>query len=63
MGMLVDKSDLNFGRRAWRYSPAKVAVLRQGKLLLDGAGVTYAQVPLPHRICAQAASQARSGRP
>jgi glutaredoxin-like protein len=98
MGMLVDKSDLNFGKRSWRYSmlvrdgivekmfvepeepgdpfkvsdadtllhyvnkdahePDQVALLtREGcafcakaKKLLDEAGVTYADVPLPHSI-------------
>jgi len=98
MGMLVDKSDENFGQRSWRYSmlvrdgivekmfvepeepgdpfkvsdadtllhyvnedaetPDQVALLtREGcafcakaKKLLDQAGVTYAEVPLPHSI-------------
>jgi len=98
MGMLVDKSDLNFGKRSWRYSmlvrdgviekmfvepeepgdpfkvsdadtllhylnenahePDQVALLTrdgcpfcaQAKKLLDEAGVTYAEVPLPHSI-------------
>ncbi|RZI64473.1 MAG: glutathione peroxidase, partial [Variovorax sp.] len=98
MGMLVDKSDLNFGKRSWRYSmlvrdgvvekmfvepeepgdpfkvsdadtllhyvnknahePDQVALLtREGcpfctkaKKLLGDAGVTYAEVPLPHSI-------------
>lgn len=98
MGMLVDKSDLNFGKRSWRYSmlvrdgvvekmfvepeepgdpfkvsdadtllhylnkdahePDQVALLtREGcpfctkaKKLLDDAGVTYAEVPLPHSV-------------
>jgi glutaredoxin-like protein len=98
MGMLVDKSDENFGERSWRYSmlvrdgivekmfvepeepgdpfkvsdadtllhhvnkdaktPDQVALLtREGcafcakaKQQLDAAGVTYAEVPLPHSI-------------
>ncbi len=98
MGMLVDKSDLNFGKRSWRYSmlvrdgivekmfvepdepgdpfkvsdadtllhyvngnarePDQIALLtREGcafcakaKKDLAEAGVTYAEVPLPHHI-------------
>ena len=98
MGMLVDKSDLNFGKRSWRYSmlvrdgivdkmfiepdepgdpfkvsdadtllhyvnkdakePDQIALLtREGcafcakaKKLLNDAGVTYAEVDLPHTI-------------
>ncbi|VWX61126.1 Glutathione amide-dependent peroxidase [Burkholderiales bacterium 8X] len=98
MGMLVDKSDLNFGKRSWRYSmlvrdgiiekmfiepqkegdpfevsdadtllhyinrdakePDQIALLtRQGcqfctkaKKLLDEAGITYAEVDLPHTV-------------
>ena len=98
MGMLVDKSDLNFGKRSWRYSmlvrdgivekmfvepdepgdpfkvsdadtllhyvngnarePDQIALLtREGcafcakaKKDLADAGVTYAEVPLPHHI-------------
>ena len=98
MGMLVDKSDLNFGKRSWRYSmlvrngtiekmfiepdqpgdpfevsdadtllhyvnkdakePDQVALLtRDGcvfcakaKKLLSEAGVTYAEVDLPHTV-------------
>lgn len=102
MGMLVDKSDENFGKRSWRYSmlvrdgivekmfvepdkpgdpfevsdadtllhyvnkdartPDQVALLtREGcafcakaKKQLDEAGVTYAEVPLPHSIRSRA---------
>ncbi|MEJ7929319.1 glutathione peroxidase [Ramlibacter sp. AN1015] len=102
MGMLVDKSDLNFGKRSWRYSmlvrdgtvekmfvepeepgdpfkvsdadtllryvnkdarePDQVALLtREGcafcakaKRLLAEAGITYAEVPLPHSIRSRA---------
>lgn len=98
MGMLVNKSDLNFGERSWRYSmlvrdgaiekmfiepdepgdpfevsdadtllhyvnkdatlPDQVALLtRQGcafcaeaKKALDDAGITFAEVDLPHTI-------------
>lgn len=98
MGMLVDKNDLNFGERSWRYSmlvrdgvvekmfiepdepgdpfkvsdadtllhyvnkdaklPDQVALLtRQGcafcaeaKKALDDAGITFAEVDLPHTI-------------
>jgi glutaredoxin-like protein len=98
MGMLVDKSDLNFGKRSWRYSmlvrdgvvekmfaepdkpgdpfevsdadtllhyvnknakePDQVAILtREGcvfcakaKKALDGAGITYAEIPLAHNV-------------
>jgi glutaredoxin-like protein len=98
MGMLVDKSDLNFGKRSWRYSmlvrdgivekmfiepdkpgdpfevsdadtllhyvnkdakePDQVAIFtREGcafcaraKKALDEAGITYADIPLPHAI-------------
>ncbi|NUZ05048.1 glutathione peroxidase [Piscinibacter koreensis] len=102
MGMLVDKSDLNFGKRSWRYSmlvrdkkiekmflepqkegdpfevsdadtmleylapgakpPEPIAILtRQGcsfcakaKKMLDDAGLSYAEVPLPHTIRSKA---------
>jgi glutathione-dependent peroxiredoxin len=102
MGMLVDKSELNFGKRSWRYSmlvrdgvvekmfiepdepddpfkvsdadtllhyvnpnagePDQIALLtRQGcsfcaraKKQLEEAGVTYAEVDLPHAIRSRA---------
>ena len=98
MGMLVDKSDLNFGKRSWRYSmlvkngviakmfieadepgdpfrvsdadtmlhhvnkeatqPDQIALLtREGcvfcakaKKALHDAGITFADIPLPHTI-------------
>jgi len=102
MGMLVDKSDLNFGKRSWRYSmlvrderiekmflepdkegdpfevsdadtmlryldpqaklPPQVAILTRAgcsfcaaaKQMLDEAGLSYAEVPLPHTVRSKA---------
>ena len=102
MGMLVDKSDLGFGKRSWRYSmlvrdkviekmflepqkpgdpfevsdadtmlhyldpnaklPDQVAILTRtgcsfcarAKKMLDEAGYSYAEIPLPHTIRSKA---------
>ena len=102
MGLLVDKSDLNFGKRSWRYSmlvrdkkiekmflepqkpgdpfevsdadtmlhyldakaeaPEPVAILTRAgcpfcakaKHMLDDAGMSYVEIPLPHTIRSKA---------
>ena len=57
MGMLVDKSDLNFGKRSWRYSMLVKDGTIEGcsfcataKKDLRDAGITFAEVNLPHTI-------------